>query len=230
MPPTLESFIRHSPHAELIVREDTTASLLPAVVEGELDLALVALPLADPHLETEALVTEPLLLAMPPGHPLARRKRVTVRDLASERFILLGEMHCLAEQVLNFCRAHECQPLIACKSAQITTIQQLIALGQGRVAVARRGPPRRHIGANRLSPAGRPTSRSGRSASSGTGTTFTARWRSSTWGSCGSGPSGKRRRSSTVVITLRVMNRSRSERLRRVRGAVSVSAAASRGA
>jgi LysR family hydrogen peroxide-inducible transcriptional activator len=56
---------------------------------------------------------------------------VTVRDLASERFILLSEMHCLAEQVLNFCRAHECQPFIACKSAQITTIQKLIALGQG---------------------------------------------------------------------------------------------------
>jgi LysR family hydrogen peroxide-inducible transcriptional activator len=131
LPPTLESFLRRSPQVELIVREDTTANLLPAVIEGELDLALVALPQTDPHLEAMALTTEPLLLAMPPGHPLAARKRVTVRDLASERFILLGEMHCLAEQVISFCRAHECQPLIACKSAQITTIQQLIALGQG---------------------------------------------------------------------------------------------------
>jgi LysR family hydrogen peroxide-inducible transcriptional activator len=131
LPPTLESFAKKAPQAELIVREDVTAQLLPAVVEGELDLALVALPLADPHLEMEELFTEPLLLALPPGHALAARKRVTVRDLASERFILLSEMHCLAEQVLNFCRAHECQPFIACKSAQITTIQQLIALGQG---------------------------------------------------------------------------------------------------
>jgi LysR family hydrogen peroxide-inducible transcriptional activator len=131
LPPTLESFTSKAPHAELIVREDVTGQLVPAVVEGELDLALVALPLADPHLESEELFTEPLLLAMPEGHPLADRKRVTVRDLASERFILLGEMHCLAEQTLNFCRAHECQPFIACKSAQITTIQKLIALGQG---------------------------------------------------------------------------------------------------
>jgi LysR family hydrogen peroxide-inducible transcriptional activator len=131
LPPTLKAFTRHCPEAELIVREETTANLVPAVVEGELDLALVALPLAEPHLEEEPLRTEPLLLAMPANHPLRDRKRVTVRDLADERFILLGEMHCLADQVLNFCRAHECQPFIACKSAQINTIQQLIALGQG---------------------------------------------------------------------------------------------------
>jgi LysR family hydrogen peroxide-inducible transcriptional activator len=131
LPPTLEGFTRRCPQAELIVREDVTTLLVPAVVEGEIDLALVALPIADPHLEIEPLFVEPLLLAVPAGHPLARRRRVTVRDLASERFILLSEMHCLAEQVLNFCRAHECQPFIACKSAQITTIQQLIALGQG---------------------------------------------------------------------------------------------------
>jgi LysR family hydrogen peroxide-inducible transcriptional activator len=131
LPQALESFARHAPQAELIVREDVTSQLVPAVVEGELDLALVALPLADPHLESEALKVEPLLLALPEGHPLAGRKRVTVRDLVSERFILLSEMHCLAEQVLNFCRAHECQPFIACKGAQITTIQELIALGQG---------------------------------------------------------------------------------------------------
>src|SRR5262245_38650776 len=39
LPPTLERFADHSPHAELIVREDVTAQVVPAVVEGELDLA-----------------------------------------------------------------------------------------------------------------------------------------------------------------------------------------------
>src|SRR5262249_38060908 len=35
------------------------------------------------------------------------------------------------EQALSFCNAHGCQPRIACRSAQITTIQSLIALNQG---------------------------------------------------------------------------------------------------
>jgi LysR family hydrogen peroxide-inducible transcriptional activator len=131
LPSTLEGFVRRYPKVELVVREDLTAHLVPAVVEGELDLAIVALPIVDEHLESEPLLAEPLWLALTPGHPLARRKRIILEDLAEERFILLNEMHCLGEQILNFCRAHECQPQIACRSAQIATIQALIALGQG---------------------------------------------------------------------------------------------------
>jgi LysR family hydrogen peroxide-inducible transcriptional activator len=131
LPPVLESFVGRYPQAELIVREDVTTHLVSAVVDGELDLAIIALPVSDEHLHADPLFAEPLLLAVPPGHALARRPRVTVADLAGERFILLGEMHCLGEQVLNFCRAHECQPQIVCRSAQIATIQSLIALGQG---------------------------------------------------------------------------------------------------
>lgn len=131
LPPVFQSFMRHYPNVEFVVREDVTAHLLPAVVEGELDLAIVALPIADARLETESLFSEPLLLALPPRHPLARRPRLAIQDCAEERFILLGEMHCLGEQVLSFCNAHDCHPQIACQTAQISTIQSLIALGQG---------------------------------------------------------------------------------------------------
>jgi len=131
LPVTLKGFVERCPKVELIVREDVTSNLLQAIVDGELDLAIVALPIADDRLEKEPLLTEPLLLAMAPAHPLTKRRRITIQDIAGERFILLNEMHCLGEQILNFCRANECQPLIACRSAQIATIQSLIALRQG---------------------------------------------------------------------------------------------------
>lgn len=132
LPRTLQRFALAAPRAELIVREDVTVPLIAAVAEGELDLAIVALPIDDLRLHAEQLLTEPLLLAMGVEHRLAkRRKKITVQDLIGERFILMGDMHCLGETVLNFCRAHECQPFIACRSAQITTIQQLIELEQG---------------------------------------------------------------------------------------------------
>ncbi len=131
LPRTLEGFVRRCPKVELVVREDVTTQLVQAVVEGELDLAIAALPLADDRLAAEPLLSEPLFVAMCTGHPLTRRKRLTIQDLAGERFILLNEMHCLGEQVINFCRANECQPHIACRSAQIATIQSLIVLKQG---------------------------------------------------------------------------------------------------
>ena len=132
LPDALRRFTKSLPQAELMIREDVTEHLVAAVAEGELDLAIVALPIEDPRLHVETLCTEPLFLAVPWQHPLAKpRRKVTVQDLVGERFILMGDMHCLGETVLNFCRSRDCQPFIACRSAQISTIQQLIGLGQG---------------------------------------------------------------------------------------------------
>jgi LysR family hydrogen peroxide-inducible transcriptional activator len=131
LPAALEGFARRCPHVELAVHEDVTRNLIAALVEGDLDLAVVALPIAEERLHLEPVLTEPLFAAVPRGHALARRRKITLRDLSQERFILLNEMHCLGEQVLSLCRAHDCQPTIACRSAQIATVQALIALGQG---------------------------------------------------------------------------------------------------
>ena len=131
LPPVLGRFARQFPGVELTVQEDVTQNLLAAVLAGDVDLALLALPIDDERLQVEAMLTEPLLLALPPGHRLARKPKIMLADLQDERFILLNEMHCLGDQVLSFCKAHSCLPKIACRSAQITTVQCLIALGQG---------------------------------------------------------------------------------------------------
>jgi LysR family hydrogen peroxide-inducible transcriptional activator len=131
LPLVLGRFLKDHPLAEVTIHEDVTRQLLTAVVAGEVDLALVALPISDDRVQAEALFTEPLLLALPRAHRLAGRRRITVEDVGAERFILLNEMHCLGDQVLSFCNAHGCQPWIACRSAQITTVQALIALNQG---------------------------------------------------------------------------------------------------
>jgi LysR family hydrogen peroxide-inducible transcriptional activator len=131
LPSVLEGFARRWPHIELAVQEDVTRNLVAAVVEGDLDLAILALPIAEERLQLEPVLTESLFAALPRGHSLIRRRRITISDLSAERFILLNEMHCLGEQVLSLCRAHDCQPTVACRSAQIATVQALIALGQG---------------------------------------------------------------------------------------------------
>src|SRR5439155_19563001 len=58
LPPALERFLRRHPDVELEVHEDVTRQLVAATAAGELDLALVALPIDDERLQTEALFTE----------------------------------------------------------------------------------------------------------------------------------------------------------------------------
>jgi LysR family hydrogen peroxide-inducible transcriptional activator len=131
LPLVVPRFLKHYPHVELIIQEDVTQHLLAAVVAGDLDLALLALPINDERTQSEELFTEPLLLAVARTHRLAKRRRITLDDFSAERFILLNEMHCLSDQVLSFCKAHGCQPWIACRGEQITTVQSMIAMNQG---------------------------------------------------------------------------------------------------
>jgi LysR family hydrogen peroxide-inducible transcriptional activator len=131
LPLVVPSFLKKYPRVELTIQEDVTLHLLEAMVAGDLDLALVALPINDEHVQSEALFTEPLLLAVARKHRLAKRRRITLDDFRTERFILLNEMHCLSDQVLSFCKAHGCQPWIACRGEQITTVQSMIAMDQG---------------------------------------------------------------------------------------------------
>lgn len=130
LPDVLQAYGRLFPQVELLIHEDLTAHLVEAVAMGELDLALVALPIANPRLVCETLLTEPLLLALPKQHPLASRPRISLDDVRSERFIVLDEMHCLGEQMLAICRQEGCHR-ISCRSSQLSTVQALIALGQG---------------------------------------------------------------------------------------------------
>jgi len=131
LPAVLRQFSKRHPDVEMTVHEDVTRNLIDAIVAGELDLAVMSLPIDDEHLDFETLRTEPLLLALPRGHRLSRKKGITMDDIREERFLVLSEMHCLGDQILSYCRAHECQPRIACRSAQIATMQALIEQGLG---------------------------------------------------------------------------------------------------
>lgn len=131
LPRVLAEFSKAYPEVETVVQEDTTARLLKLGCACELDLAIVSLPIDDARFEKETLFSEELLLAMPPGHPLAAKKRIRLTDLESERFILMKEGHCLGDQVLTFCSRRDFHPQVTCRSAQIATIQALVQSGLG---------------------------------------------------------------------------------------------------
>lgn len=131
LPGLLRRFQKAFPEAEVVVQEDLTERLIAACLAGEIDGAILSLPIDDRQLRVEPLLSEPLLLATPPGHPLAGHKRVDIEDLNKEPFILLDPIHCLGELILSFCRGRECRPTVACRSSQLLTVQELVALGNG---------------------------------------------------------------------------------------------------
>jgi len=131
LPQVIPDFSKQFPGIEVIVHEDTTTRLLQLAVACELDMAIVSLPIRDDRFEVAELFREDLLLALPPGHALTRRKKISLADLEGESFILMKEGHCLGDQVLNFCEKRDFHPQVSCRSTQIETIQALVKAGMG---------------------------------------------------------------------------------------------------
>jgi len=131
LPSVLAKFTAKYPGVDLIVVEDTTARLLKSCLACEIDWVLASHPIADDRLELRELFTEELVLALPPGHPLTRRKTVSAADLEGESLIVMKEGHCLGDQVLRFCDLRDLQPRISFRSAQLETVQALVTNGLG---------------------------------------------------------------------------------------------------
>lgn len=131
LPPLLAQCRERHPNLEVHVREDFRSHLVRAVVDGDLDFAIGALPMKDARISIEPLLTEPLLLVVGKQHPLASSPRVTVPDLEGETFVMLGTSSSLAAQVQNFCGDHHFEPRIGYRCAQVTTVKAFVAQGLG---------------------------------------------------------------------------------------------------
>lgn len=131
LPDVLQRFSSRFPRAKLIVQENTTDVLLKGCTQGELDLAIVALPVPAKYLETEELFEEELLLVLPPGHPLVEKNRIRLSDVEPFPFVLLDEAHCLSENITSFCRQRSFHPVTVERTSQLAMVQELVSLSHG---------------------------------------------------------------------------------------------------
>lgn len=131
LPEILSQFAALHPKATLLVQEHTTDALLKSCAQGEVDLALVALPIQAKYLEVEELFEEELLLVLPPAHPLVAKSRLSLDDVEPYPFVLLDEAHCLTGTIESFCRQRSFQPVAVERTSQLTMVQELVALAHG---------------------------------------------------------------------------------------------------
>jgi DNA-binding transcriptional LysR family regulator len=90
LPLLIPALAETHPGIHLVIVDATTTSLIPQVVAGTLDAAVVNLPVTAPDLHAEPLFDEDRVVLAPPGHPLARRRARHIRlaDLANHPLLL----------------------------------------------------------------------------------------------------------------------------------------------
>jgi LysR family hydrogen peroxide-inducible transcriptional activator len=88
VPDLLQQMRDRHPNVDLVIVDATTTSLLPQLLEGGLDLAIVNLPVSDPAISVERLFEEERILVAPTSHPLADRTELRLADLVPHELIL----------------------------------------------------------------------------------------------------------------------------------------------
>jgi LysR family hydrogen peroxide-inducible transcriptional activator len=134
MPLILVPMKRRYPQLKLVLIEEVTDSLLQRLARHELDAALLATPVPDPDLTSQALFDEPFWLAHPRNHPLYDKDEITAEDLEDIDLLLLAEGHCLTHQVMEVCHLAE-RPregeMADLRAASLETLLQLVGAGFG---------------------------------------------------------------------------------------------------
>ena len=130
LPEVSRALARAFPSLRPAWREEKTASLVAAVVEGSLDAALLARESDLGALETAVVARDPFVLAVPRGHRLAGKGPVRLGDLAGEPVLLLEEEHCFRDQALVFC-GRAGLPEGEFRATSLTTLARLVASGAG---------------------------------------------------------------------------------------------------
>jgi len=131
LPRAIKRFGERFPHATLVVHEDVTETLVQDLIDGKLDVGITSLPIHNRLIRTEELLTEPLVVASSREYDIVNWASIRVKALDDFPFIALNEVHCLGEQVQVFCYQQNLNAQIVCHTAQLSTMQNCIALGLG---------------------------------------------------------------------------------------------------
>ena len=133
--PALVAFHASHPGIDLSVVEAGSHQLVPQVASGEVDLALVVLPVTEPMVTTTPLFHDPLVLAVAPDHPFARKRRVQVRDLDGLDLVMFREGYDLRAVTLDACREAAVEPHLVSEGGEMAGVLSFVAAGLGAAVV-----------------------------------------------------------------------------------------------
>jgi LysR family hydrogen peroxide-inducible transcriptional activator len=130
-PQAVATISKKFPQLKLLLIEEKTEILIEKLKNGEIDAALLAMPIADNFLEAKKIFSEEFLLAVPTNHELAKKKKIQQKDLKGKDLMLLEDGHCLRNQALEVCSmigAFERQDF---RATSLETLRQMVISGAG---------------------------------------------------------------------------------------------------
>ncbi|MHA6618948.1 LysR family transcriptional regulator [Pseudonocardia sp. DLS-67] len=132
LPPVLAGFRAEHPGVTVhLVEHDVSRDFEQLVQAGELDMAVTRMPVTLAGLGARTLVREPFVVLVPPGHPLADRREVALRELADEEFVSMRSGYGLRELADRLCAEAGFAPRAVIETGQLSIVHGMVRSGVG---------------------------------------------------------------------------------------------------
>ncbi|MGI9250933.1 MAG: LysR substrate-binding domain-containing protein [Pseudohongiellaceae bacterium] len=131
LPTVLSDLRKQFPRLRLYLKEMLSAELARQLLQGELDLIVLAFPYPLPEAKTTKLFTDQFQLCLPPGHRLTKANQVKHQQLRGEKLLLLEEGHCLRDHALKACKLEQKDTELVYQGTSLHTLVQMAANGLG---------------------------------------------------------------------------------------------------
>ncbi|GGL82493.1 LysR family transcriptional regulator [Deinococcus aerolatus] len=133
LPEIVRRFRELYPNVSVDLRELTAHEQEAGLRGGVLDVGLMLLPVRAASLDSRALWRQPLVAALPAGHPLARKRKLKISDLAPEPFVFFPRQlrATYFDQVMRWCAGADFTPNVVQEAIEVPTLLSLVAAGVG---------------------------------------------------------------------------------------------------
>jgi DNA-binding transcriptional LysR family regulator len=132
LPRILEQYRASHPGIKVHVDEGPDRQVVEWLLERRIDVGFAVLP--DERFDTWPLVDDQMVALLPPGHALAERAAVTLKELCRDPFILTGAGS--GELVSGLFQAAKLAPNVRCRNGQLLSTLEAVARGDGVSIVA----------------------------------------------------------------------------------------------
>lgn len=133
LPAIIERFLNAYPGIKVELFHFPSSKQKEALLESRIDIGFLIGPFESPSVSQLLLTREELVVLLPAAHPLADKPSISLRDLASERFILGSKdsWEAFRAHFFALCHAANFSPLIAQEASTSDGIFGLVAANIG---------------------------------------------------------------------------------------------------
>jgi len=127
----LKRFLKAYPQVTLALEYSRANQIYDDASNGNVDLGVVAYPQKRPGIVVVAIRQDRLVLACPPGHPLAANRRVAVKKLGSEPMIGFERDIPTRREADRILRSYHVEANYVMELDNIETIKRAVEIGRG---------------------------------------------------------------------------------------------------